>query len=77
MNKKLTLTAISVLVFFVGFFGIKTINNKDIQKSSKIITIDIISNVDNLNEKEEIKTDEDKLGSVLSTKEGFKIKNGW
>ena len=76
MNKKLTLTAISVLVFFVGFFGIKTINNKDIQKSSKIITIDIISNVDNLNEKEEIKTDEDKLGSVLSTKEGFKIKNG-
>ena len=35
MNKKLTLTAISVLVFFVGFFGIKTINNKDIQKVAK------------------------------------------
>ena len=76
MNKKLTLTIIAVLVLLIGFFGIKAITNKDVQQGNKTITINVVSNVDNLNEKEEIKTDEEKLGPVLSTKEGFKIENG-
>ena len=76
MNKKLTLTIIAVLVLLIGFFGIKAITNKDVQQGNKTITINVVSNVGNLNEKEEIKTGEEKLGPVLSTKEGFKIENG-
>ena len=76
MNKKLTLTVIAFLVFLVGFFGIKTVTNKDVQKGNKTITINVVSNVDNLNEKETINTNEEKLGQVLSAKDGFKIENG-
>lgn len=76
MNKKLTLTVIAVLVLLVGFFGIKTVTNKDVQKGNKTITINVVSNVDNLNKKEIINTNEEKLGQVLSAKDGFKIENG-
>lgn len=75
MNKKLILTVIAVLVLLLGALGIKTISNKNIQKGNKTITIDIVSKADNLNEKEEINTDEEKLGQVLLNK-GFKIENG-
>lgn len=75
MNKKLILTVIAVLVLLLGALGIKNISNKNIQKGNKTITIDIVSKVDNLNEKEEINTDEEKLGQVLLNK-GFKIENG-
>ena len=75
MNKKLILTVIAVLVLLLGVLGIKNISNKNIQKGNKTITIDIVSKVDNLNEKEEINTDEEKLGQVLLNK-GFKIENG-
>ena len=75
MNKKLILTVIAVLVLLLGALGIKNISNKNIQKGNKTITIDIVSKVDNLNEKEEINTDEEKLGPVLLNK-GFKIENG-
>lgn len=75
MNKKLILTVIAVLVLLLGALGIKNISNKNIQKGNKTITIDIVSKVDNLNEKEEINTDEVKLGPVLLNK-GFKIENG-
>ena len=75
MNKKLILTVIAVLVLLLGVLGIKNISNKNIQKGNKTITIDIVSKVDNLNEKEEINTDEEKLGPVLLNK-GFKIENG-
>ena len=75
MNKKLILTVIAVLVLLLGALGIKTTSNKNIQKGNKTITIDIVSKVDNLNEKEEINTDEEKLGPVLLNK-GFKIENG-
>lgn len=76
MNKKLILTIIAVLVLLIGFFGIKTITNKDVQQGNKTITINVVSKVDNLNEKKDITTNEEKLGPVLSTKEGFKIENG-
>ena len=75
MNKKLILTVIAVLVLLLGALGIKTTSNKNIQKGNKTITINIVSKVDNLNEKEEINTDEEKLGPVLLNK-GFKIENG-
>ena len=75
MNKKLILTVIAVLVLLLGVLGIKNISNKNIQKGNKTITIDIVSKVDNLNEKEVINTDEEKLGEVLLNK-GFKIENG-
>lgn len=75
MNKKLILTVIAVLVLLLGALGIKTTTNKNIQKGNKTITINIVSKVDNLNEKEEINTDEVKLGPVLLNK-GFKIENG-
>lgn len=75
MNKKLILTVIAVLVLLLGVLGIKTTTNKNIQKGNKTITINIVSKVDNLNEKEEINTDEEKLGPVLLNK-GFKIENG-
>ena len=75
MNKKLILTVIAVLVLLLGALGIKTTTNKNIQKGNKTITINIVSKVDNLNEKEEINTDEEKLGPVLLNK-GFKIENG-
>ena len=75
MNKKLIFTVIAVLVLLLGGLGIKNISNKNIQKGNKTITIDIVSKVDNLNEKEEINTDEEKLGPVLLNK-GFKIENG-
>ena len=76
MNKKLILTIIAGLVLLIGFFGIKTITNKDVQQGNKTITINVVSKVDNLNEKKDITTNEEKLGPVLSTKEGFKIENG-
>lgn len=75
MNKKLILTVIAVLVLLLGALGIKTTTNKNIQKGNKTITINIVSKVDNLNEKEKINTDEVKLGPVLLNK-GFKIENG-
>ena len=75
MNKKLILTVIAVLVLLLGALGIKTTTNKNIQKGNKTITINIVSKVDNLNEKEKINTDEEKLGEVLLNK-GFKIENG-
>ena len=75
MNKKLILTVIAVLVLLLGALGIKNISNKNIQKGNKTITIDIVSKVDNINEKEVINTDEEKLGQVLLNK-GFKIENG-
>ena len=75
MNKKLILTVIAVLVLLLGALGIKNISNKNIQKGNKTITINIVSKVDNLNEKEKINTDEVKLGPVLLNK-GFKIENG-
>ena len=75
MNKKIILTIISILVLLIGFIGVKTITNKNSQRGNKTITIEIISKADNLNEKEEINTDEVKLGPVLLNK-GFKIENG-
>ena len=75
MNKKLILTLAAVLILLLGVVGIKTISNKNIQKGNKTITINIVSKVDNLNEKEEINTDEEKLGPVLLDN-GFKIENG-
>ena len=75
MNKKLILTLAAVLILLLGVLGIKTISNKNIQKGNKTITINIVSKVDNLNEKEEINTDEEKLGPVLLDN-GFKIENG-
>ena len=76
MNKKIILTSIAILVLLVGLFGIKTITNRDTQKGNKTITINMVSSVDNLDKKETIKTNEEKLGPVLSSKDGFKIKNG-
>ena len=65
MNKKVTLTIVALLVLLVGFFGIKAITNKDVQQGSKTISIEIVSKVDNLNEKVDIKTEEEKLGPAL------------
>ena len=75
MNKNIILTIITILVLLIGFIGVKTITNKNSQRGNKTITIEIISKADNLNEKEEINTDEVKLGPVLLNK-GFKIENG-
>jgi len=75
MNKKVILTLIAILILLIGIFGIKMINNKNIEQGSKTITINIVSKVDNLNEVEKIKTDEEKLGPVL-VQRGFKIEDG-
>ena len=76
MNKKVTLTIVALLVLLVGFFGIKAITDKDVQQGNKTITIEVVSNVDNLNEKIEIKTDEEKLGPALLNEEGYEIVDG-
>lgn len=76
MNKKVTLTIVALLVLLVGFFGIKAITNKDVQQGNKTITIEVVSNVDNLNEKIDIKTDEEKLGPALLNEEGYEILDG-
>lgn len=76
MNKKVTLTIVALLVLLVGFFGIKAMTNKDVQQGNKTITIEVVSNVDNLNEKIEIKTDEEKLGPALLNEEGYEIVDG-
>lgn len=76
MNKKVTLTIVALLVLLVGFFGIKAITNKDVQQGSKTISIEIVSKVDNLNEKVDIKTEEEKLGTALLNEEGYKISDG-
>lgn len=76
MNKKVTLTIVALLVLLVGFFGIKAITNKDVQQGNKTISIEIISKVDNLNEKVDIKTEEEKLGPALLNEEGYKISDG-
>lgn len=75
MNKKVILTLIAILILLIGIFGIKIINDKNIEQGSKTITINIVSKADNLNEVEKIKTDEEKLGPVLE-KRGFKIEDG-
>ena len=76
MNKKVTLTIVAVLVLFAGFFGIKALTNKDVEQGDKTISIEIVSKADNLNEKMEIKTGEDKLGPALLNEEGYKIVDG-
>ncbi|WP_296645538.1 DUF4430 domain-containing protein [Romboutsia sp. 13368] len=76
MNKKLIITLAAVLILILGVVGINAFKNKDVQEGSKTITIEYVSDADNLNKKEEIKTDEEKLGSVLDGKEGYKIENG-
>ena len=75
MNKKVILTLIAILILLIGVFGIKMINDKNIEQGSKTITINIVSKADNLNKVEKIKTDEEKLGPVLE-KKGFKIEDG-
>ncbi|MBQ3421813.1 MAG: DUF4430 domain-containing protein [Romboutsia sp.] len=75
MNKKVILTLIAILILLIGIFGIKIINDKNIEQGSKTITINIVSKADNLNEVEKIKTDEEKLGPVL-VQRGFKIEDG-
>ena len=76
MKNKLTITLVAVLVFVLGTIGIKALKNKDVQEGNKTITIEYVSEVDNLNKTEEIKTDEEKLGPILHEKDGFKIENG-
>lgn len=75
MNKKITVTLVAVLVLLLGVFGIKAINNKNVQDGEKTITIEVLSEADNINKKEEIKTSEEKLGAVISNKEGYEIKS--
>lgn len=75
MNKKITITLVAVLVLLLGVFGIKAINNKNVQNGKKTITIEVSSEADNINKKEEIKTYEEKLGAVISNKDGYEIKN--
>lgn len=75
MNKKVILTLIAILILLIGVFGIKMINDKNIEQGSKTITINIVSKADNLNKVEKIKTDEEKLGPVLEQR-GFKIEDG-
>lgn len=76
MNKKLIITLTAILVLVLGVVGINTLKNKDVQDGSKTITLQYVSDTDKLNKKEEIKTDEEKLGPVLESKDGFKIENG-
>lgn len=76
MNKKVVWTLIALVVLLIGgFFGMQVLN-KDVQEGSKVITIEVVSEEDNINTKEEINTDEEKLGPVLENKEGFKIVDG-
>ncbi|MDU6985315.1 MAG: DUF4430 domain-containing protein [Terrisporobacter othiniensis] len=75
MNKKITVTLVAVIVLLLGAFGIKSINNKNVQDGEKTITIEVLSEADNINKKEEIKTSEEKLGAVISNKEGYEIKS--
>ena len=76
MNKKLIITLSAILILILGIVGINALKNKDVQDGSKTITLEYISDANNLNKKEEIKTDEEKLGPVLENKDGFKIENG-
>lgn len=76
MNKKLIITLSAILILILGIVGINNLKNKDVQDGSKTITLEYVSDTDNLNKKEEIKTDEEKLGPVLENKDGFKIENG-
>ena len=76
MNKKLIITLSAILILILGIVGINALKNKDVQDGSKTITLEYVSDTDNLNKKEEIKTDEEKLGPVLESKDGFKIENG-
>ena len=75
MKKKLSITLIAALILILGVVGIKALSNKDVQIGSKTITIQYLSDADNLNKTEEINTDEEKLGPVLEGKSGFKIEN--
>ena len=43
MNKKITVTLVAVLVLLLGAFGIKSINNKNVQDGEKTITIEVSS----------------------------------
>ena len=76
MNKKLIITLAAILILILGVVGINTFKNKDVQEGSKTITLEYVSDPDNLNKKEEIKTDDEKLGPILENKDGFKIENG-
>ena len=76
MNKKLIITLSAILILILGIIGINALKNKDVQDGSKTIILEYISDANNLNKKEEIKTDEEKLGPVLESKDGFKIENG-
>lgn len=76
MNKKLMITLVALLILVLGTVGIKVLRDKDIQNGNKTITIEYVSDKDNLNKIEEIQTDEEKLGPVLESKDGFKIENG-
>ena len=76
MNKKLMITLVALLILVLGTVGIKVLRDKDIQTGNKTITIEYVSDKDNLNKTEEIQTDEEKLGPVLESKDGFKIENG-
>lgn len=76
MNKKLMITLVALLILVLGTVGIKVLRDKDIQTGNKTITIEYVSDKDNLNKIEEIQTDEEKLGPVLESKDGFKIENG-
>lgn len=48
MNKKVILTLIAILILLIGVFGIKMINDKNIEQGSKTITINIVSKADNM-----------------------------
>ena len=76
MNKKLMITLVALLILVLGTVGIKVLRDKDIQTGNKTITIEYVSDKDNLNKIEEIQTDEEKLGPVLESKDGFIIENG-
>ena len=75
MNKKIIVTLVAVFVLLLGAFGIKTINNKNANNGEKTITIEVLSDVDNINKTEEVKTSEEKLGAAISNKEGYEIRN--
>lgn len=75
MNKKVTVTVVAIIVLLLGAFGIKSINNKNVQVGQKTITLEVVSDVDNTNKVETIKTDKEKLGQVISNKDGYKIKS--
>ena len=59
MNKKLMITLVALLILVLGTVGIKVLRDKDIQTGNKTITIEYVSDKDNLNKIEEIQTDEE------------------